>query len=319
MIRTIAAIAVTLLLALPAAAAEAPPAPVQLNTEIRVESDVILLGDLFAGLSPAAAATPVAYAPELGRRAVVDAAWLAKIARRHRVAWKPASRFERATVERASEIVQTETIEDAIRGAVMEAEPGRAMEVRFDTRGTQMHVPAGAALDVAVRNFRYDDRSGRFSALVVAPADDPVAEMRVLGKSYEVAEIPVLTNRMTRGEVIGEDDIEWTQVHAGRLNGTVILDAARLIGMTPRRLLRPGVPVRASDVEEPVIVSKGSLVTIAVRTDLMTLTARGRAIEDGAQGKAIRVMNVQSKKVVEAVVVDAGTVVVGGGDAASID
>jgi len=118
--------------------------------------------------------------------------------------------------------------------------------------------------------------------------------------------------------VIGEGDIEWTQVHAGRLNGTVILDAAGLIGMTPRRLLRPGVPVRASDVEEPVIVSKGSLVTIAVRTDLMTLTARGRAIEDGAQGKAIRIMNVQSKKVVEAVVVDAGTVVVGG-DAASID
>ncbi len=319
MIRTIAAIATAILLALPAAAAEMPPAPVQLNTEVRVEADIIRLGDLFAGLPAETAATPVAYAPELGKRAVVDAAWLAKIARRHRVAWKPSSRFQRASVERASQVIGMETIEEAVHAAVQDAEPGRVLEVRFDTRGTEMHVPSDAPVDVAVRNFAYDERSGRFSALVIAPADNPVAQMRVLGKAYEVAEIPVLTGRMTRGEVIAETDIEWTRINAGRLNGTVILDAERLIGMSPRRLLQPGVPVRSSDVVEPVIVSKGSLVTIAVRTDLMTLTARGRAIEDGAHGKAIRVMNVQSKKVVEAVVVDAGSVVVGDELASSID
>ncbi len=42
----------------------------------------------------------------------------------------------------------------------------------------------------------------------------------------------------------------------------------------------------------------------------MTLTVLGRALEDGAQGQPIQVMNTKSNRVVQGIVQDAGTVTV---------
>ncbi len=60
--------------------------------------------------------------------------------------------------------------------------------------------------------------------------------------------------------------------------------------------------------QDPVVVAKGSLVTIVLKTPTMILTAQGRAVEDGGRGDVIRVMNTRSKKIVEGVVSRPGTV-----------
>lgn len=309
MTRLAVLLAAALLAAAPAGAGPAD-APATLNTDVTVETEFVRLGDLFAGLPSDVAEKPVAYAPELGRSAVLDAAWLGKIARRNGVEWRPSSRFQRVTVARASDVIPHEMVEDAIGEALRDAEPDRLMAVRFDSRRATLHVPVGSPISVDVRQLDYEPRTGRFTAHVAAPADDPVAEVRILGRAYEVVEVPVLTRRVARGEVIGKHDIAWAEVNARRLNSAVLLDPARMIGMTPRRLLQAGVPVRRMDVEEPVVVARGAMVTITVRTNHMTLTVRGQAMENGAAGRSIRVKNIRSQKVVEAVVVDAGTVAV---------
>ena len=53
-----------------------------------------------------------------------------------------------------------------------------------------------------------------------------------------------------------------------------------------------------------------STVTIVLQTDAMTLTAQGRASEDGAKGDTIRVVNLRSKKTIEAVVSGADQVTI---------
>ena len=60
------------------------------------------------------------------------------------------------------------------------------------------------------------------------------------------------------------------------------------------------MPLRERDVQEPIIVAKGSTVSLVYRTESMVLTAGGKALEDGAMGSVIRVLNSQSKVVVEA-------------------
>jgi flagella basal body P-ring formation protein FlgA len=74
--------------------------------------------------------------------------------------------------------------------------------------------------------------------------------------------------------------------------------------------LRPGEPVRASEVQRPVVVPKGGLVTLVLTTSGMQLTARGRALEDGGEGDAIRVANAQSHTLVEGIVSGAGRVTI---------
>jgi flagellar basal body P-ring formation protein FlgA len=82
-----------------------------------------------------------------------------------------------------------------------------------------------------------------------------------------------------------------------------VLDMHELVGKTPRRLLRAHEPLRSFDVETPVVVHKGDLVTILLETATMRLTAQGKALEDGSLGAGIRIANTKSSRVIDAVVV----------------
>ena len=55
-------------------------------------------------------------------------------------------------------------------------------------------------------------------------------------------------------------------------------------------------------------VRKNGLVTIHLASKLMTLTAQGQAMQDGSKGEIVQVKNIQSKKLIEAVVTHAGKV-----------
>jgi flagella basal body P-ring formation protein FlgA len=138
-------------------------------------------------------------------------------------------------------------------------------------------------------------------ALAAAPAG--AAE-----KVHRSVELPVLLRYVPPGETIAADDVGMVEVPAARLVQAVVAEPADLIGKTPRRAVRPGQPVRAADVQLPVVIQKGELVTVVVETGSMRLTAQARASEDGAQGQAIRITNTRSGKVLDATVAGPGIV-----------
>jgi flagella basal body P-ring formation protein FlgA len=121
-------------------------------------------------------------------------------------------------------------------------------------------------------------------------------------------ELPVLLRYVPPGETIAAADVGMVEVPAARLVQAVVAEPSDLVGKTPRRAVRPGQPVRAADVQLPVVVRKGELVTVIVETKSMRLTAQGRATEDGAQGQAIRIANTRSGKVLDATVAGPGIV-----------
>ena len=77
---------------------------------------------------------------------------------------------------------------------------------------------------------------------------------------------------------------------------------------SPRRPIRPDRPVRAADLREPVLVRKNSLVVLRLETERMVLTSQGRALQDGAGGQIIRVMNTKSNTIINGMVADRGVV-----------
>ncbi|RMF17209.1 MAG: flagella basal body P-ring formation protein FlgA, partial [Alphaproteobacteria bacterium] len=62
------------------------------------------------------------------------------------------------------------------------------------------------------------------------------------------------------------------------------------------------------DIERPVLVRKGSLVTMQVRHGAMVLSAIGKAMQDGALGDSILLLNPRTRRTVEGTVVAAGRV-----------
>ena len=281
-----------------------------LREHVVVEENVIRLTDLFTNVKERAEA-PVAYAPQAGKRAILDARWLYRVARAYKVDWRPLSANVSATVERASISVPLSEIKTEILFALAEYNIGEDMDVEFSSRFTELHLPAGSVPTINVDSVNYQDRTGRFSVMVsVGEGANTTDKIRLSGRAYRVAEVPVLANRVLRGDVIKSTDVKWIRMRADRVQTDILLYMDDLIGMTPKRGVRANVPVRVTDVQRPRLVNKNDLVTIVHHVPNMILTAQGKALQHGADGDIIQVKNAQSTQVIEAEIIGPGRVAV---------
>lgn len=314
-------------------AASAAFAAPTLQTKVVVTDEVVRLGDIFLGLDDtdiavggrngkdadrdtdgagARADRAVVRAPDPGRKMAFDGVWLQNVARTYGIAWKPAGPRDAIVIERASRIVGAGEIEDALRTAVSDKaglEPGdRGWTVALDNQSALYHVPHDAAGSPEIAFLNYNARSGRIDASVRLPAGDTVD---VSAKIEHTVRIPVLATSMGSGDIVDDTLIDWIDVPAAKMNGMIAQTSNEIVGMALRRPVRAGAPLRKTDLQKPVLVAKGEAVTVTYRTRSVFLTAQGKALQDGALGDVVRILNPQSKLVVEASVTGPAAVAVG--------
>ncbi len=290
-----------------AGAAAAEP---RLRARIVVDDGIVTLGDVLADAGEAGDAV-LARSPEPGRRMIIGVGHISAVARARGLDWRPLRGLDRIVVRRASRRVARAEIEELITKGLAETAPGGNLRVALANRGLEIHLPTDSPIALEVENLAYDRRNGRFSATIVAARGTPGAwRSEVRGRAYAVVEVPVLRHAVRRGDVIGEGDLDWTELRADRLPASVVTDPGELVGRTPRRVLRPGQPIRAEDVRAPIVVAKGASVIMTYHAPAMVLSAGGRALEDGAMGEMIRVLNTHSNTVVKATVAGGNLVTV---------
>ncbi|HYM03742.1 MAG TPA: flagellar basal body P-ring formation chaperone FlgA [Stellaceae bacterium] len=290
-----------------AATANAEPT---LRPSAVVQGSDVHLGDLFADAG-ARAADVVAPAPPPGSRTIFNAAWLAATAHEHGLAWEPASRFDQASVERATRTILADTIAARLLDDISTRQHLGATEIHLDNPALRLVVPAEAPDAIAVEGLTFDVRTGRFSAFVTAPIGSETDRQAVGGRVLRLADIPVPTRVIAPGEAIGPHDVVMIRVPADHVAQDSVTELRELVGKTPRHPLRAHEPIRFSDVQVPVVIHKGDLVTILLETPTMRLSAQGKAMEDGAMNAAIRVANTKSSRVIDAIVTGSNTVAVG--------
>ncbi|HEY4135712.1 MAG TPA: flagellar basal body P-ring formation chaperone FlgA [Alphaproteobacteria bacterium] len=268
-----------------------------MNERVVVRAPMVTLGDLFAGLKDRTDEA-VAPAPAPGSQAVYDLQRLADVARSHSVAWQPRTWSDRVVVERASRTVGQADIEDALRKALQRRGLNGRADIEMTSKSPQIQLAADAPGAIQISQLDYEERSGRFTAtLAVDDVRQPVS-----GRAFAMAEVPVLNRRVTTGEVLRNEDIEWTTVRADQVNRQTITDTAQLVGREAKRGLNAGQAVRLADLRSPLAVLKNGIVTMMLQTPRMQLTSKGKAMEDASVGDTVHVMNSQSKTVVEGVV-----------------
>jgi flagellar basal body P-ring formation protein FlgA len=127
--------------------------------------------------------------------------------------------------------------------------------------------------------------------------------------------IVVPAHDIERGEVITDADVVMQTITPDRMHPGVLMSPADLVGHEARRLLRAGEPVRNEDVRMPVLVVKGSTVTMTFAEPGIVLTATGRAMSDAGLGETVVVQNPASFRQVSCIVTGAGQVRAAGGGA----
>jgi flagella basal body P-ring formation protein FlgA len=203
-------------------------------------------------------------------------------------------------------------LDDNLQSALRDAYAMPAAEL---TLSVQLDAPVPPELQPFADNGRFanlmlDKTSGHFSVIALLPNGAPVAQLQLSGQVSAMAEVPVLRDMVTRGQLVGQDLVDYVLVPANRLAGGFVVDVADLVGKAARRTLHPGRPIRSADLMPPIVVAKNKLVSMVYEVGALRLTARGRTLTDGGAGAVIKVLNIDSNRTVDALVIDDNTVAV---------
>ena len=74
-----------------------------------------------------------------------------------------------------------------------------------------------------------------------------------------------------------------------------------VLGLEARVTLYPGRPIMRGDLGPPAIVTRNDIVQIVFRRGALSILAEGRALDRGAVGERIRIMNIDSRAIITGV------------------
>ncbi len=211
-------------------------------------------------------------------------------------------------VERSAQEVSVEEIRNAVLNVASDALPPgetiRDLEVAGPVR-----IPTGPyeARVSTTSNGRPGRR--RFEVQLVHEGD-VLATVPVTAKTDAHGPVVVTKQSMPRGAVVGPDDVQVEQRNQKDVPENALTTTAQAIGMETKVALAAAAPLPRTALAAPIIVRKGDLVTMIVETPIMRITASGEALEPGAVGSGIKVMNRASKQTVAGRVIDHGVVLV---------
>ena len=238
--------------------------------------------------------------PGPGGRIVVEAAQLGAIARQFHVDWRPASSADRAVLDWPGRPLRREVALDAVKVALLAA--GASADCDVDLTGFMPPlVPVDSEPRAVVADLQYDAAAGRFSAtLSLSDGAMPPVDLRITGRAEDTVELPVATSRLPSGSVLRDEDVHMARVRVALIKSDVAHRTSDVIGWQLKRLLIPGQPFASGDLMHPAMVQKGATVLMVLDSPGIALTAQGQAMEGGAIGERIRVLNPVSRAVIEA-------------------
>lgn len=279
-----------------------PASAATLRPATTLHSPVVLLRDLFD--DPGVEADRVlGPGPAPGGRIVVEAPQLRAIARQFDVDWRPVSSADRAVLERPGRPMSHDDATGSLRSALVTA--GASPDCAIDLVGFSAPlIPLGAKPRAVVSQLDYDNRGGRFSALMSVSGDgmEPV-NLRVNGQVREMLNLPVAVANLPTGTILGPDDLRMARVSASTVRGDIIHTMDKATGLQLTHAIQAGQPLAPNDLTRPLLVRQGALVRLRLVSAGLSVTGRGVALSNGAEGERVKVRNPGSKIELEGIVI----------------
>jgi flagella basal body P-ring formation protein FlgA len=217
--------------------------------------------------------------------------------------WRPATTEDQVVIRRAATVIAPGMIEEAIKNEVAARGISGEYTLSFSRTPEKIILPQDEEQSLEILGFTLQPGSDSFTAELVAPSKEkPIKQITVSGRLERMMDIPVLVSTMQNGDIINASAIKTITVAMKDIGEDWVLKEEDLIHMTPRRMVAAGKPLKRSEIEAPVIVERGDLITMTFNQNGLSLTAQGKALQNGAKGDVIRVVNASSNKTVQGIV-----------------
>jgi len=282
-----------------------------LRASITVTSDVVRIGDVIENAGTAGQIA-IFRAPDLGTTGSLPTAKLISTLRAHQVIGVDTRDIQEVAVTRSSRTLASKDVEAQI-ARVLERRNGLGdaanISVTFDRDLRELQLDAANTGDMRASITRYDPRNGRFDITFEIANDVTYSptKLRFTGVAVETVEAAVLTRSVERNDIIRASDI--TVERRPKIEvGNDVANRDRVIGMQARKQMRAGQALKAADLGKPDLVSRDQGVTLVYEAPGIYLTGRGKAVDSGTEGDVVNVVNLQSKRTVQGVVIGPGQV-----------
>lgn len=273
-----------------------------LKSQSIVTEDMIRLGDLFYNLDSKKEKV-LGPAPRPGQEMVLNARTLLRIALAMDLSWRPNSSYDQVVLRRDATLIDYDMIRDGLREELAEKNIEGLFDISFSRELSEIALPPEMPASYEISRLSVNHGRDTFSARISAPSTDNAAQVReIRGSIKRMAEVPVLKSAMRNGHVVRGRDIDMVMIPVRNLNEDTMLRKDDLLGMTPRRIIHAGKPISIKELQAPQIISRGQTVTVTFESGSILLTASGRALENGAKGDVIRVVNSESSRTIDVVI-----------------
>lgn len=217
---------------------------------------------------------------------------------------------DQVVIRRKANSIADQEIEAIFRNHILSNVPWRSEDVEISgiTQSGTAELPPGTVTHVVEAGPR--ERYVGNVVLTIHFFVDGVKKrsVKVSGKVQVYQEVVVAARPLTRNDTLTDLDVRLQRVLVGENIDRYALSIEQVVG---RRLLRDtGLhqPLVVGDLDAPVLIKKGTAVTILYEQPGLKISAAGQAREDGRAGKALRVLNTQTNRTVISEIVDGSTV-----------
>lgn len=171
-----------------------------------------------------------------------------------------------------------------------------------------LRIPVGKVL-LGVRTPKHSDWLGAVLFNVDVQVNGQLIQKISVPANIEVwSDVVLAAKPLGKFQPISSSAIKVVRMNLARVPGNAILDVNEIIGQRAKRNIAVNSVLRSDQIEMPPMVKRGDRVQAIAVSPSLRISVQAVVKEDGGKGETIRVLNLRSKKIIYAQVVDAQTV-----------
>jgi flagellar basal body P-ring formation protein FlgA len=184
----------------------------------------------------------------------------------------------------------------------------KSLEVNVYYQGKDIILPNGKK-DLIYKIMGSTKRAGRIPMILEIRINDKFQKRIQFNTKVLVSQKVIKTIRVVkRGKILSDDEIRVETIQTERPSINAITNIDYALGYEALRRLPIGKILLQNFIKKPALGNRGDKVLITAKKGAMTITTPGILKEDGYEDAMVRVLNMESKKIIYGRLIDSNTV-----------
>jgi len=209
-----------------------------------------------------------------------------------------------------TQIIKADEIEENAMDHLVKTLPWdkESLEINVYYQGKDITLPSGKK-ELIYKIMGSSQRAGRIPMFLEIRINDKFQKRIQFNTKVLVSQKVIKTIRaVRRGEILSKDEIRAETIKTERPSKNAITNMDYALGYEASRSLSIGQILVPNFIKRPALGNRGDKILITAQKGGMIITTAGILKEDGYKDAMVRVLNIESKKIIYGRLVNSNTV-----------